>query len=321
MRAHGRHIGPFANLTTHTFGVDISDQIEVVALIPVEAKVNAVVEKTEVNTNVKFVFLFVCQLGIGKRAELQSLFVSFSILTPRAGRIINSHGVAHVSGTGISGERVAGTQFRSGEHRVFKPAFGVGIPCAGHVPRREPAACGSATELVGAFIAIGTVDHIAVVVHERSGADICHRTCISAGVGIIHTVFLAHLLEQLPVGERKIAVLIAYTPSLEFFSETVKFGRFVGKHSIHLIFAGECFIICGRCTHVELLHGAGGVVEDTTGREHRHRERVGIIGIGVEIGVGRAYGGILRRDTGAISLSLVGVVHHIVILIGGYVTD
>ena len=73
-------------------------------------------------------------------------------------------------------------------------------------------------------------------------------------------------------------------------------------------------IICSRTAEVVLRHSVSVVVVDTAFRKDGNRQCVRIIRIRVQIRVDVADSGILRIDTGTVSIGLVGVVHNVVFL-------
>ena len=64
MRTHTCDICIFGNLPSYTHCVDNTDQIIVIASIPVKHQVNAIINKTDICTKVYFVFLFVGELTV-----------------------------------------------------------------------------------------------------------------------------------------------------------------------------------------------------------------------------------------------------------------
>ena len=71
VRLHLGNVGHLAGDTTHTLGVDATNQVVVVTLVPVEYQVDAVAIETEVNTHVKLVLLLVGELLVGNVREVE----------------------------------------------------------------------------------------------------------------------------------------------------------------------------------------------------------------------------------------------------------
>ena len=82
MRLHRSHVGILEDLTADALSVDASDKVEVIALIPVGYEVDAVVEETEVDTNIKLMLLLVGKLSVGKLLKDEGLLISERILLP-----------------------------------------------------------------------------------------------------------------------------------------------------------------------------------------------------------------------------------------------
>ena len=93
MRRHRSHVGILCDLTAGTGGVSHTHEVVVVALVPVEHHIDAVVDETEVNTEVKLMFFLVGQLAVGNFVERKTEFVGIGNGAPRLVRIVDCSGI------------------------------------------------------------------------------------------------------------------------------------------------------------------------------------------------------------------------------------
>ena len=69
MRLHGSHVGHLVDVTTHTLGLRVTNQVVVVTPIDIEVQVQSVVQETSIQTEVELVLLLVGQLRVGNLAQ------------------------------------------------------------------------------------------------------------------------------------------------------------------------------------------------------------------------------------------------------------
>ena len=104
MRFHLGNVGILVSDTTHTLGVNTTNQVVVVTLVPVEDKVDAVVVETKVNTHVKLMFLLVSKLGVSDIAQVEVHLSIFGLQAPGFVRIVNWQCVRNAAGTCIGSQ-------------------------------------------------------------------------------------------------------------------------------------------------------------------------------------------------------------------------
>ena len=196
----------------------------------------------------------------------------------------------------------------------LKPGFLVDNPCTGHVPGGQPAGLGTHTQFVGTLVTERSVDGVAALVGIVQRSEEGSRTGIGVADGEVLGVLLLHLLEHLVVEVGEHTHVILHTIALEPGSATVDGVDFHTSEHVHAVVFGIHIIIGCGSTEVVAVHVILGLTIETAIGQHADRERVGVIGVGIEPGVGISDGGVTH---GAVGLGLVGRVVNLVHLRGG----
>ena len=166
MRFHGSHIGILHRHTAYTLCIDFTNQIIVVAHIDIGRHIDAAARhETEVNSHIELTLLLVGKFRVCKVGKLQSEFLNAGDRTPRTVRIVNHSGVRHPVRTAVGCQRIRQAQRSMAEHFiqsriVAEPVFFMGVPCAGNVPRRQPACRAGFSKFVRSLVADSSVDNV-----------------------------------------------------------------------------------------------------------------------------------------------------------------
>ena len=200
------------------------------------------------------------------------------------------------------------------EHAVGKPRLVVHVPSGRNVPSGEPTRLARLTEFVRAVVADSTIDDILTEVGVTCGAEEGSVAAVGPSIGEVVGVFLALLLEEMPVDKRNITIIVADTPALVVFAAAFDVAHCETTHHVEDVSVVESLVVLGSCADIELRHREQLVIHDTAFREHGLGESVRLIGVGIKIRVAVTDSSVLGVNTGAISHRLVGVVLHIVVL-------
>ena len=325
MRRHLGHVGIFLGHTAYTLSIYVTYQVKVVSLIPVKHQIDAVAHKSQIYTDVELVLLLIGQLRVGQRHQRQTGLLRICFQTPRLIGLIDGVGIAHTTGTALGSQRVAGTYLSVCERvRASAPSLEewllVSIPRSRNVPRRQPAALTALSHLVRALITDCSVDDITTCVTIARRSYICEVTRIRGTHAVVVAVLLFHLFEKLVAGKWQIALTIDNTISVKGLGHTVHLTGLHSSHYIEDVVVTECLLILRRSAEVILRHLIQSVEPESTLWQHRLRQCVGHVGIGVEIAVTASHGRILRFYTGTVRKRLVRTFFHIVILLTRTVT-
>ena len=118
----------------------------------------------------------------------------------------------------------------------------------------------------------------------------------------------------MPIDERDVTVFVADTPSGVSLGMAVNRADFGTGEDVHHVDIFEVSHILNGTAEVELRQRVNVVIEDTALGKYGDRQRVGVVGVGIEVRVACAYGSIFGVDTGAICVSLVAIVFYVVVL-------
>ena len=130
MRAHRSHVGIVTKRTGSTIEHTRANQVIVVTLIPVELHIDAVVQETQVDTDVELVLLLVGQVGVGEIINLQTRLLHIRKRTP--GVVALDDDLRIVRRRLVTRQRVRSLQRGVSQHvlkRLLEPRLLVGVPC------------------------------------------------------------------------------------------------------------------------------------------------------------------------------------------------
>ena len=106
MRLHGSYIGQFINETSDTLRLDITNQIVVVTPINISIQIDAVVQETQIQTDIELMLLLVGQLRIGNIAQYDNCLHLICLRTPSIRRIVDRQSVRHIRRSTIGCQRI-----------------------------------------------------------------------------------------------------------------------------------------------------------------------------------------------------------------------
>ena len=98
MRCHFGNVAILLVLTADTLGEDGADEVVVVTAVPVEDEVDAVVEESEVYTDVELVLLLVGELAVGDRLKLDTEFLYGAARAPGVVGVEDGGGIGYIVG-------------------------------------------------------------------------------------------------------------------------------------------------------------------------------------------------------------------------------
>ena len=176
---HGSHIAVLLDFAAHTRGVDDTDQVVVVTLVPVEGGADAVVEETGLEADIQLVLLLVGELAVGQLADIQRRLTHIGGRTPGGMAPDHDGGVGHVLGAAVCRQGVGGfyAQVRNRIRKGIPPRLVADVPGTGNVPGRKPAGAAALAQFVRTLVPVGAVDYVPAFVRvsavgEEGGAAV-----------------------------------------------------------------------------------------------------------------------------------------------------
>ena len=138
---HRGYVGIFVDETAHSLRGNYTDQVIVVALIPVGREIDPVFEQTEVDADVQFMLFLVGEFAVLDVLDVKSRFLNIGKRT--IGRETADDGlrIGYFRRTAIGSKRVRSFQSQVGKSGLerFKKSFLMHVPRTGQVPRGQPA--------------------------------------------------------------------------------------------------------------------------------------------------------------------------------------
>ena len=296
VRLHRGHVGIFHNRSAHTHGALRTYQVVVVTCVPVEVEVDAVVQESQADAEVQLVLLLVGQCGVGKARYLETRLLVGRIGTEGAVGLDDDHRVG--DGGLVTRQRVAGLQRSVCQHvleGLCKPRLLVSVPCSRDVPCRQPAGAGGLTQTVATLVAHRTVQRVAAHIRIGGGGKERSLAAVAVAQSVVHGILLAGLLEVLVVVSTQHALLIEHTYLGVVGLSTVYVVDLQTAVCVDDVFVCKHVVVAGRGAEVPGVHAVDGLAVEAAFVEHRLRQCVDDVGVGVEPGVRVAHGGIVHH--------------------------
>ena len=307
VRLHGSHVAEARSV----HGRDGTDQVVVVTLVPVEGKVDPVVEETGLETEVQLMLLLVGQGLVGHVVDVEGRLLVVRERTPGVGRADDDLRVGHARA--VAGQGVRTLKAEVGHRRVERlhPVFLVDVPRGRDVPGGQPARGTRLAETVGTFVTVRAVERVLSFIGIGTVGE--ERNAAAAGVGHreVLGVLFRTLLEHAPVVVGDLAEIVLHTPTAEPDAVTVDVVDLGTAEEIHDVVLEEGVIVGRRGTDVPAVHAVVGTLIDTADGQDRDRQRIRVLGIRVQEGVGIPDG---SRGHLAVCERLVGAVPDVVLL-------
>ena len=312
MRTHRRHVGQLGDGASHAGGVDESDEVEVVASVPVEGHVDAVVQEAHIDADVQLVFLLVGQALVGRVLDLHAALLHAGERS--VGLVVAQHqcGVAHRRRSRVGRQRVAALEGEVAQCRAQRAeeALLVGVPCGRDVPCGQPAGLTALAQAVGTLVAVRAVQRVASPIRIGSvGKERGRAVAVVVQRVIVRTVLDA-LLEELVDVERQFALCILHTPAVEVCLLSVHAAHLAASEEVHDVLPVEDVTPVGREAEVQTPHLVVRLLVDATLRQDADGQLVGVVLVAVQPRVGVADDGIVH---GAVRLGLVALLHDLVL--------
>ena len=299
VRLHRGHVGKLHDGAAHTRGALGADEVIVVASVPVELEVDAVVQEAQVYADVQLVLLLVGQCGVGQAGDVEARLLVVGIGAVGVVGLNDDHRVGH--GGLVARQRVRGFQCSVGQHvleSLLKPGLLVGVPCCRDVPCGQPAGRAGAAEAVGALVAHGAVDGVAAFIAVGSGAEERGLAAVAVAHRVVDGVLLAGLLEVLVVVGAEPALIKVHAHLVVVAAGTVDVVHLHAAVGVHDVGVVEHVVVAGRGAEVPRIHLVNRLAHEAALVEHRLRQRVDYVGVGVEPGVGVAHRGVVHHAEG-----------------------
>ena len=305
---HGGGVARLGDGTVDTLGPRGTDQVEVVALVPVAGEVHAVVEEAQFQADVQLVLLLVGERRVRGAGQVQVGFAVIGEIAP--GRVGPEDGQGVGDRSPFRGQGIGSLDGGVREIRLetAHPGFVDDVPLAGNVPGRQPAGGPALAELVGALVADRAVDVVLALIGIGARREESRAAVVGMGHGVIVGTVLLALLEDAVVVVRFLTQVVLHAPAAEprgFTVDAVDLHTRVRVDGM----GAEGLVVGGRQSGVPAEHLVVRPFEDTAVREDDLRDGVRIVLVGVQVRVVVPDGG---RLLGPVGLRLVGVVLDVV---------